>query len=94
MSPEITEKLGTIGILVVFGVAVIRWLLVERKELNQKLTHVEKREREVIEQRADDQIQNSALFAQSQKLVSDELQENTRAIEKLKDAVDQCSNKS
>jgi hypothetical protein len=94
MPPELTEKLGTIGLLVVFGGAVIRWLLVDRKEIAQKLQHAEEREREVIEKRADDQIQSSALFAQSQKLVSDELQENTRAIEKLQEKVERCSKNS
>jgi len=97
LSSDTYEKIGIIGTLVVFGSAIIRWLLSERKEVLKKLKESEERERSTSEKRAADLKQASELLSESGKFIEQSnelvrialadntrtLQDNIKALERL-----------
>jgi len=76
------EKLGIIGTLVVSGGAMVRWLLGDRKSIEQKLADAETRERETSQKRSSDLLKASEMLAESSSIIKDSLAENTRSIDK------------
>ena len=76
------EKLGIIGTLVVIGGAVVRWLLGDRKSIENKLLKSEERERLTSEKRTADLTMATEMLRDSSALIKESLAEVTLATDK------------